>query len=169
MKLLNMKRCHNINLTFFSGFTIFWFVHTFIMHTFALYQRGIGSVGPYNLNEISWSIDTIEAIIAGVIFTMIASLFEKNKVKTVFNKKNTNMLPKRKYIFKNVYIAILTYTSLFMTFILLIAYREYRLRDLEVTLLQFCRTEIPWIDIIWTSLVLGIIMSMGFYRSSEEE
>ena len=160
---MKANRLHRINVTFFSIATTFWFVDHFINYTFAIRTSPGFSYGPYYLSEINWSLDTIYAFIVGCLLTWLVYLVEE------IDRKHGNHLSLPKlFKFKSPGFgwSFVISTLLLLVFFFIIAVREYYIRNLDITFVQFCMTMIPLRDILRTSVVFGIILAAGFFTPS---
>ena len=157
-----MNKINNTALSGFSLGTTICFLFKFVRRIYGDITRRIVYVGPDNLNEIPWIRDSILAIIAGCIIGWI--IYKIDKAEKA--KGNNITIPRIK--FKNFGIAILFFTILFFGFIFIFVVREYNEKMSEIsyifrkTFWHFCSTQVPWPEIVATSLIFGIILAIGF-------
>lgn len=157
-------------LTGFSLGTTLSFIFGFIRCIYGGMTRSVVFVGPDKLCEIPWMRYTIMAIAVGVIFGICFNEMEKVERK---KGKKISAIPRIK--FKNFATAILFFTTLFFGFIFIFVVREYNEYAAQVTymfqrtFMQYCATNIPWIEILTTSLIFGIILAMGFSSTTDEK
>lgn len=167
MKIFNWKVYNGIDVTFFAGASIFIFVDNVIVLIFGLHVKGIGHVGPYYLNEIPWDSFIVHTFVLSILVTLIVSAIDKDmrntpyRTRTAIGRANNKML-------RNIYAAIYFYSLLFLLFFIALICREYFVRDLGITLIRFCSTEIPWDNILSSSFIFGTITAIGFYNTTEK-
>ena len=164
-----MKK-NNIILTGFALGTTLSFIFGFIRSIYGGMTRSVVFVGPDKLCEIPWMRYTIMAIAVGVIFGICFNEMEKVERK---KGKKISAIPRIK--FKNFATAILFFTTLFFGFIFIFVVREYNEYAAQVTymfqrtFMQYCATNIPWIEILATSLIFGIILAIGFSSTTDKK
>lgn len=157
-------------LTGFSLGTTLSFIFGFIRCIYGGMTRSVVFVGPDKLCKIPWMRYTIMAIAVGVIFGICFNEMEKVERK---KGKKISAIPRIK--FKNFATAILFFTTLFFGFIFIFVVREYNEYAAQVTymfqrtFMQYCATNIPWIEIVATSLIFGIILAIGFSSTTDEK
>ena len=148
-----------------SGFSLgasICFLFNFVRRIYGDITRRIVYIGPDNLNEIPWMRDSILAIIVGCIIGWI--VYKIDKAEKV--KGNNYTIPRIK--FRNFGLAILFFSILFFGFIFIFVVREYNEKMAGIsymfrkTLWQYCSTNVPWPEIVATSLIFGIILAIGF-------
>ena len=110
--------------------------------------------------------DVIFSIAVGGVLSLF--VFIDDRVMSKGNKsKGLGSFPRMK--FDNFWTAILFFSSLFFGFIFLFAIREYFKRSLGITFFQFCSTQVPWLEILATSIIFGTILAIGFSKTPESE
>ena len=108
------------------------------------------------------------SIIIGLVCGRIIYNFEKADKA---NGKETH-IPRIK--FKNFGLAIMSFSILFFGFIFIFVNREYNVYSQQVTYMfrrtfwQYCSAQIPWVEIVATSLIFGIILAIGFSTTEQE-
>lgn len=162
----------DLSETVSSGFSlgaVLVFCSHFVCRIYGVMTRRIVFVGPDKLCEIPWIQELIIAIVSGIIFGIC--FYEMEKVEK--RKGKEVHIPRIK--FKNFGLAILSFSILFFGFIFIFVIREYHVRMAEVsymfrkTFLQFCSTHIPWLEIVVTSLIFGIILALGFSTTEQKQ
>ena len=155
-------------LTGFAMVATIQFIGILIYRVFGFFMWGVGG-GPCTLNEIHWLKEILASIIIGLISGWIIG-----KAEFVKKAKGIETIDLR-INFKNFAVAILTFTVLFFGVIFLFVIREYYVYTSEVAYLfrrtfwQYCSTQIPWPEILLTSLLFGIILAMGFSSTEEKQ
>jgi hypothetical protein len=158
----------SVILTGFSLGATLSFIFGFIRCVYGGMTRSVVFVGPDKLCEIPWMRYTIMAIAVGVIFGICFNEMEKVERK---KGKKISAIPRIK--FKNFATAILFFTTLFFGFIFIFVIREYNEYAMQATYMfrktfwQYCATAIPWLEIVVTSLLFGIILTLGFGEKSD--
>ena len=147
-----------------SGFAIIstgQFIDIFIARIYNLGRLTV-RYGPCDLCEIPWQKEIMASILIGLFCGWIVYMLDKAE-----KAKGKNFtIPRIK--FRNFGIAILFFTILFFGFIFIFVVREYNEKMSEIsyifrkTLWQYCSTNIPWPEIVATSLIFGIILAIGF-------
>jgi hypothetical protein len=163
-----MKNNTKAILSGFSlGATIVFFLR-FFCRIYGAMTRRLVFIGPDHLSEIPWLQDSFCAIAAGIVFGIC--FYELERVET--GKGKEVHIPRIK--FKNFGIAILFFTMLFLGVMLLFVIREYYVYASEIsymfrkTFWQYCYTQIPWYEILATSLIFGVILALGFSKTKKE-
>ena len=112
---------------------------------------------------------SIASIGAGVLVGWIANKFD------IADKAKGRSITIPRIKFKNFATAVLFFTILFFSFIFLFVIREYNTKMaaldyvFRITFWQYCSTNIPWIEILATSLIFGIILAIGFSKTEKKE
>lgn len=162
---INMRTIIKNNDIVLAGFSLgatLSFILGFIRSIYGGMTRSIVFIGPDKLCDIPWIRYSIMAIAVGVVFGIC--FYEMEQVERKKGKKTH--IPRIK--FKNFGIAILFFTTLFFGFIFIFIIREYNEYAEQVTYMfkqtfwQYCSNHIPWLEIVATSLIFGIILAMGF-------
>jgi len=158
-----------LNQNALSGFSLgatLFFCLNFIRHIYGAVTMRIVYIGPNNLNEISWIKESLLAMIVGVF---LGWFFYKLDVADKAKGKHIT-IPRIK--FKNFWLAVLFFTLLFFGFIFIFIIREYNVKMAEIsymfrqTFWQYCAGNIPWPEIVATSIIFGIILAVGLSKSS---
>jgi hypothetical protein len=163
-----MKHISENALSFFAFVATVQFMSIFIQRIYNLGRLSI-RYGPCNLNEILWLKEIIISILIGLICGWIANMMDKAE------KAQGKELHIPRIKFKNFATAILFFTTLFFGFIFIFVVREYNEYAAQVTymfqrtFMQYCATNIPWIEIVATSLIFGIILAIGFSSTTDEK
>ena len=147
-----------------SGFAIIssgQFIDIFIARIYNLGRLSV-RYGPCDLNEIPWQTERLASILIGLFLGWIVYMLDKAE-----KAKGKNFtIPRIK--FRNFGLAILFFSILFFGFIFIFVVREYNEKMAGIsymfrkTLWQYCSTNIPWPEIVATSLIFGIILAIGF-------
>lgn len=157
-----MKKISNNVISGFSFGSTICYCLTFIVRIYGTITRRLVYIGPDKLYEISWIKDSIIAIGWGVLIGIC--FYEMEKSEKVRGKELH--IPRIK--FKNFATAILFYTTLFFGFLFIFVIREYNEYSTQITymfrktFLQYCSTQIPWLEMVATSLIFGTILAIGF-------
>ena len=160
---------NDIVLAGFSLGTTLSFICGFIRRIYGGMTRSVVFIGPDKLDDIPWIRCTIMAIAVGVMFGIC--FYEMEQVER--RKGRETHIPRMK--FRNFYTAILLYAALFFCFIFIFVIREYNEYSSEITYMlretfwQYCATNIPWLEILATSLIFGIILAVGFSTTAENK
>lgn len=145
------------------------FIFGFIRCIYGGMTRSVAFIGPDKLCEIPWIRYTLMALAVGVMFGICfyeMARLEREKGKEIH-------LPKFK--FKNFGVAILFFTTLFFGFIFIFVIREYKEYAMQATYMfretfwQYCSDQIPWLEIVATSLFFGIVQTIGFSTMNKEK
>lgn len=154
-------------LTGFAMVATIQFIGILIYRVFGFYRWGVVG-GPCTLNEIQWLKEILASIIIGLFSGWIIG-------KAEFAKKTKGIENIDFRInFKNFAIAIFTFTVLFFGVIFLFVIREYNEYTSNIsymfrkTFWQYCSTQIPWFEILVTSLIFGVIQALGFSKIKAE-
>ena len=164
-----MYKSGNATYAGFSFFASFCFITKFVEHIYGTITRRLVSIGPDKLIDIPWMRETIIAIIVGFFVGLV---FYKIEIAEKAQGKVTH-IPQMK--FPNFFSAILFFAALFFCFIFIFVIREYNEYSSEITYLlretfwQYCATNIPWLEILATSLIFGIILAVGFSTTAENK
>ena len=163
-----MKILTKSALTGFAMVTTIQFIGILIYRVYGFVRWGVGG-GPCALSEIQWLKEILVSIIIGLISGWIIG-------KSEYAKKAKGMETIDLCInFKNFAVAILTFTVLFFGVMFLFVIREYYEYISGIsymfrkTFWQYCGTQIPWLEILVTSLIFGIILSIGFSKIEKEK
>ena len=160
---------NDIVLAGFSLGTTLSFIIGFIRRIYGGMTRSVVFIGPDKLCEIPWIRYTIMAIAVGVMSGIC--FYEMEQVER--KKGRETHIPRMK--FKNFSTAILFFTTLFFSFFFIFVIREYNEYISNIaymfrkTFLQYCATNIPWLEILVTSLILGIILAVGFSTTADKK
>ena len=158
-----MKMSTQSALTGFSLVATIQFIGILIYKVYGFVRWGVGS-GSCTLNEIQWLKEILASIIIGLISGWIIGELVKKEEETM------NLRIK----FKNFGVAILFFTMLFLGVMLLFVIREYYVYASEISYMfrktfgQYCCTQIPWYEILATSLIFGVILALGFSKTKKE-
>lgn len=153
---------NDIVLAGFSLGSTLSFILGFIRSIYGGMTRSIVFIGPDKLCEIPWIRYTIMAIAVGVISGVC--FYEMEKIENQKGKKVH--IPRIK--FNNFVSAILLFSTLFFSFLFIFVIREYNEYSTQVTYMyrktfwQYCSTQIPWPEIVATTVIFGIILAIGF-------
>ena len=162
-----MNNAKNNILPNLAIFSVMPFVLNFILgRMYGGMTKTLKTLGPCDLNEIPWMRDVLASIIIGVIFSLFAYIADKEMEKS---KKSIGIDSYPRMKFDNFGTAILFFSLLFFGFIFLFAIREYFKRSLGITFFQFCSTQVPWLEILATSIIFGTILAIGFSKTPESE
>ena len=160
----------NCALSVFSFVTTLEYLGILICgRIYGLHRWDSSSYGPNDLSDIPWMIDSVQAIISGLLAYWI--VFELHKADKA--KGKVTRIPRMK--FKNFGSAILFFSTLFFGFISLFAIREYNEKMSQVsymfrkTFWQYCSAEVPIWEILATSVIFGTILAIGFSKTPESE
>ena len=162
-----MKRISKNTISVFSFVSTLQFIAIFVNRVYGT-GRLLTRYGPCNLNEIPWLKEIIASIVVGLLCGCIGYILDK--VEKAQGK--VTHIPRIK--FKKIVTAILFFTTLFFVFIFVFIIREYNeyLSNIsymfQKTFWQYCAAYIPWIEIVATSLIFGIILAMGFSKNEQE-
>lgn len=166
-----MLRLDKSALTGFSIISTFDFIGGFVcVRMYGLHGWGSTNYAPCILSEVPWMMDSLQAILIGLIAYLV--VYEANKVEKAKGKKVPSIPRVR---FRNFYTAILFFAALFFCFIFIFVIREYNEYSSEITYMlretfwQYCATNIPWLEILATSLIFGIILAVGFSTTAENK
>lgn len=154
-------------LSVFAVTSTLQFIGIFVSRVYGI-GRLLTRYGPCNLNEIPWLKEIIASIIIGAFCGWIG--YKLDKAEKAQGKETH--IPRIK--FQNFGLAILFFTSLFFGFIFIFVIREYNEYSLEIsymfrkTFWQYCAVEIPWPEIVVTSLIFGVILAIGFSKTPDK-
>lgn len=157
-----MKKISNNVISGFSFGSTLCYCLSFIVRIYGTITRRLVYIGPDKLCEISWIKDSIIAIGWGALIGIC--FYEMEKSEKARGKEL--YIPRIK--FKNFATAILFYTTLFFGFLFIFVIREYNEYAAHATYMfrksfwQYCSTCIPWLEMLTTSLIFGIILAIGF-------
>ncbi len=164
MAALELKKISSNILSIFSFITTFMFLVGSISNIYGLNGRSMVGYGPCDLSEIPWLQNICFSFISGFIMALLCYKIDKDSKKSKKSNGEEFIIPRMK--FQNLARAIFFFSSLIFAFFFLFIIREYLKGDLEISFLQFCVTKIPWISILASSLIYGIVLSIGFYNPS---
>ncbi len=162
-----MKRISKDTLSVFSFASTLQFIGIFVNRVYGT-GRLLTRYGPCNLNEIPWLKEIIASIVIGLLCGWIGYMLDKAEKA---DRRETH-IPRIK--FKKFSTAILFFTTLFFGFIFIFIIREYNEYAEQVTYMfkqtfwQYCATYIPWLKIVATSLIFGIILAIGFSKIEQK-
>ena len=159
-----MKKLNERVLSGFSFTATGQFIYLFINRVYGI-GRLTSRYGPCRLSEISWLKEIMASIVIGLICGWIVYHLEKADKET--------HIPRIK--FKNFGMAIISFSILFFGFIFIFVIREYNVYSQQVTYMfrrtfwQYCSAQIPWVEIVATSLIFGIILAIGFSTTEQKK
>lgn len=156
----------NIVVQLFSFVTAMVFTVNFIGRIYGLVTRNLISLGPCILSKIPWFEDIIFSLIIGIVVSIVVFI-DKMVTKKYSQSKRIESLPVVK--FNDFVTAIMFFSMLFFCLIFVFVIREYYKRELGITFIQFCDTQVPWLEIFATSLIFGIILAIGFSTTPSQE
>jgi len=163
-----MKRINKNILSVFSYASTLQFIGIFVDRVYGI-GRLLTRYGPCNLNEIPWLKEIITSIAIGLLCGWVGYMLDKAEKA---QGKETH-IPRIR--FKNFVTAIVFFTTLFFCFIFIFVIREYNEYTSNIaymfqkTFWQYCTTYIPWLKIVATSLIFGIILAMGFSKIEQKQ
>lgn len=163
-----MKKISNNVISGFSFGSTLCYCLSFIVRIYGTITRRLVYIGPDKLYEISWIKDSIIAIGWGALIGIC--FYEMEKSEKARGKEL--YIPRIK--FKNFATAILFYTTLFFGFLFIFVIREYNEYAAHATYMfrksfwQYCAVEIPWPEIVITSLIFGVILAIGFSKTPDK-
>lgn len=160
---------NDIVLAGFSLGSTLSFILGFISSIYGGMTRSIVFFGPDKLCEIPWIRYTIMAIAVGVLFGIC--FYEMEQVE----RKKGKEIRFHTIKFKNFGVAILFFATLFFGFIFIFVIREYNEYAAQATYMfrktfwQYCSIQIPWPEMVATSLIFGIILAIGFSHIEKKD
>ena len=162
-----MKIFNKTALSFFSATATIQFVSIFIDRVYGI-GRILTRYGPCNLNEIPWLDEIKTSIFVGLAGGLVGYLLDKAEKE----QGKETVIPRMR--FKHFATAILFFSVLLFGFIFIFVIREYNEYTTQVTYMfvktfwQYCSAQIPWLEIVATSLLFGVILALGFCTTKQD-
>ena len=164
-----MKKLSDTTLSGFSFGATLGIIDRLIKRKFDIVSWvSLQSYGPTDLNDIPWMKDTLISIAFGLVVGWIVYMIDKEEKA----KGKNPQIPRIE--FQHFGTAILFFTILFLGFLFIFVVCEYNEKMLgieymfRVSFWEFCCTQVPWLEILVTSIIFGIILAIGFSKSKSQ-